>query len=327
MADLKDMKVLVTATSFGKTAPAVKAELEASVGKVIYNPNSRPLTSSELASMIGDTDGLIAGLDTINEEVIKAATNLKVIARYGVGYEKVDLAAATSKRIIVTNTPGANASSVAELTIGFMLALARDLINLDKSVRNGEWRRHEGMSIRGKTIGLVGLGAIGTEVAKRLFTFDCKLIGYDPYTSQEHAKKLGVKLVDLQTLAGEADIISLHAPVNPNTTNMIDDGFLIGVKRGAILINTARGQLINEGALIRALETGQIAKVALDAFAEEPLKPGNSLLNFPQVLLTPHIGAHTDDAVSTMSRVALDCCLSALKGLRPPNILNPQVFK
>ncbi len=177
---LKRCRILVTPTSFGKDNPSLKTRLEMSVGEVVYNPTTRPLKSSELIPLIKDMDGFIAGLDEIDHSVIQAGNRLRVIARYGVGIDRVDLAAATQRGITVTITPGANSVAVAELTIGLMLTLARQICLAGQATRRGEWPRFNGIGLNGKTVGLIGLGAIGKEVARRLLAFGCRGAGNRP---------------------------------------------------------------------------------------------------------------------------------------------------
>lgn len=315
--DLKNCTVLVTSTSFGKDDPSLKTELEAAVGKVIYNPTGKPLSSQDLSRMLPGVDGFIAGLDTIDAAALQAADRLKVIARYGVGLDNVDLSAARERNIIVTNTPGANSASVAELAVGFMLCLARQIPAAVQAARGGNWPRLPGLSLKGKTVGLVGLGAIGKAVALRLKGFECRLLAFDPFPNREFATANGVELVDLSTLCANSDFISLHLPLTDETRNMVNAEFLAGTKKGAFLINTARGELIDEAALEVALRSGHLRGAALDVFIQEPPAPNHPLLAMPQVLVTPHFAAHADDATNAMGRMSMADCLAVLRGEDP----------
>ena len=196
-SDLREKRILVTSTSFGKADANLRSTLEVAVGDVIYNTIGRPLTAAELISMIKDIDGLIAGVDDINASVIQAADRLKVISRYGSGVDRIDLAEATRKGVVVTNTPGANAVAVAEFTIGLMLALARNLCQANQATHCGQWPRFTGINLRGKTIGLVGLGFVGREVAQRLQNFGCRLLATDPAIDPGAARAIGVQTVSL----------------------------------------------------------------------------------------------------------------------------------
>lgn len=317
MTDLKSLKVLVTPTSYGKHNPHLRATLEAQVGDVIYNETGKPLSSEQLRQMLPGVAGLIAGLDTIDVAALAAADQLKVIARYGVGVDNVDLDAARERGIVVTNTPGANAASVAELTIGLMLALARNIPQATETTHAGEWRRFSGVSLEGKTIGLLGFGAIGKQVARRLVSFDCELIAYDPFVASELARAYHCELTTQAEVIARADFLSLHLPVVAETREIINETTIGQMKPGSYLINTARGELIDEAALLAALERGHIRGAALDAFTLEPPAADNPLLRLPQVIMTPHTGAHTDGATNMMGQLALDDCLAVLRGDEP----------
>jgi D-3-phosphoglycerate dehydrogenase len=313
----KHYRVLVTPTSYGKNEPALKTQLEAEVGEVVYNTTGRPLSADELLTLIPEVDGYIAGLDTINRQVIQTADRLKVIARYGVGVDAVDLGAARERGIIVTNTPGANSGSVAELAVGLMISLARNITTAAKATRSGQWPRLKGLSLDNKVVGLVGFGAIGQQVARKLHGFDCRIIAYDPVADVEVATQLGVELQPRLEVITQADFISLHLPLLPETQGMVNEGFLNRMKPGAYLINTSRGELIDEDALFQALKSDHLAGAALDCFAQQPPAADNPLLSLPQVIATPHMGAHTDAATNAMGLSALNDCLAVLRGEQP----------
>jgi len=315
--DLKDCRLLVTPTSYGKNDSRLKTELEAQVGEVIYNPTGKPLSSDEIVELLPGIDGYIAGLDGIDAKAIKMADHLKVIARYGVGVDNVDLNAAREKGIVVTNTPGANSVSVAELALGLMLALARQIPEAVEAVHQGKWPRYAGISLEGKTIGLLGLGAIGKQLARRLAGFDCKIVAFDPFADAIFAKEYQVELASLDHVIEQADFVSLHLPLSAETRGMVDETFLNKMKKGSFLINTSRGEVIKEEALLQALQSGQLKGAGLDAFAVEPPEPGNPLLTMPQVIATPHLGAQTDGATSNMGWLAMKDCLAVLKNEKP----------
>lgn len=317
MTNLKDCRVLVTATSYAMNDPSLRTDLEAVVGEVVYNPTNHPLTADDLAALIQGFDGMIVGLDEISASVIECADHLRVIARYGVGLDRVDLEATRCKGIIVTNTPGANAVSVAELTVGLMIALARNLTIANQKTKAGEWPRLRGVSLAGKTVGLLGLGAIGRHVARLLSGFGCQVIGYDPAVSSEEAEAWGVKWMPRDAVICSADFLSLHLPVVPATENMLNGAVMNLMKPGVYLINTARSELIDEEALLEGLRSGRIAGAALDTFRREPSPADDPILQFQQVIATPHTGAHTDDATNAMGRTALNECLAVLRGEEP----------
>jgi phosphoglycerate dehydrogenase-like enzyme len=315
--DLKLCRVLVTSTSYGKNDPRLKSELERQVGQVIYNPTGKPLSSREVAGLLPGVDGYIAGLDVIDRSALQAADSLKVIARYGVGVDSVDLKAAKEKNIVVTNTPGANSASVAELTLGLMLVLARQLSEAVSAARRGQFPRLTGMSLEGKTVGLIGLGAIGKAVARRLVGFDCHVVAYEPVPDQDFARQNHVELVDLIELLPKADFVSLHLPLTPETRGMVNAAFIGRMKDGAYLINTARGELVDEEALLDGLKSGHLRGAALDAFANEPPDPSHPLLALSQVIASPHLGAQTDGATNAMGWMSLEDCLAVLRGDEP----------
>ena len=218
--DLKECRLLVTPTSYGKNDSRLKTELEAQVGEVIYNPTGKPLTSAEVAKLLPGIDGYIAGLDGIDANALQTADRLKVISRYGVGVDNVDLAAAREKGIVVTNTPGANSVSVAELALGLMLALARQIPEAVEAVHQGKWPRYSGVSLEGKTIGILGLGAIGKQLARRLSGFDCKILAFDPFADTVFAKDESIELGTMDQVIERADFISLaSSPVARDPRN------------------------------------------------------------------------------------------------------------
>ncbi|HOV07460.1 MAG TPA: phosphoglycerate dehydrogenase [Anaerolineaceae bacterium] len=315
--DLKNAHILVTATSYGKNDPRLKTELEAQVASVTYNPTGKPLTSAQLAELLPGMDGFIAGLDVIDAAALKAADRLKVIARYGVGFDNVDLAAARARGIVVTNTPGANSVSVAELALALMLALARQLPEAVSAVHAGNWPRLSGISLEHKTVGILGFGAVGKQLARRLRGFDCRILAFDPYTDQAFAAENNVELVERDEVVRNADFLSLHLPLLPETRGLVNAEFLSRMKKGAYLINTSRGEVVDETALFTALDSGHLRGAGLDAFAQEPPDPANPLLKLPQVIATPHLGAQTDGATSNMGWLALQDCLAVLKGEEP----------
>ncbi len=317
MKILKECRVLVTATSYAMNDSTLRSDLESAVGEVIYNPTQHPLTAHELAAMIKGIDGMIAGLDEINHEVFEAADCLRIVARYGVGLDRVDLDAAKKKGIIVTSTPGANATSVAELTVGLMIALARHITEANRRTKLGEWPRLKGTTLKGQTIGLLGLGAIGSRVGHMLSGFECRVIGYDPLIGRDEAAKTGVEWMERDEVIRRADFLSLHMPLVPANENLLNGERIGMMKDGVYLINTARSELVDEEALIEALHSGKVAGAALDTFRHEPPEASHPLLQFEQVIVTPHTGAHTDDATNAMGRIALKECLTVLRGEEP----------
>jgi phosphoglycerate dehydrogenase-like enzyme len=317
MKPIHQMKVLVTPTSYGKFNPALKTDLEANVGQVVYNDTGKPLTSAQLTELLPGCDGLIAGLDEIDAAALEKADTLKVVARYGVGVSNVDLAAAEARGIVVTNTPGANSASVAELTVGLILNLMRPIFFAAQETHAGGWPRTRGLSLADKIVGIYGLGAIGREVAQRLSTFACQLLACDVAPDFEFVERVGIQLVDPDTLISQADVLSLHVPVVDETLNMVDADFLAAMKSGSFLVNTARGELIDEAALRNALDSEHLAGAAMDVFHVEPPGADHILASHPKVIATPHMGSHTDGATNAMGDMALQDCLAVLRGQEP----------
>jgi D-3-phosphoglycerate dehydrogenase len=315
--NLKRYRVLVTPTTFGLYDKQLCHELEGAVGEVIYNRRGRPLDSSELQEMLPGCHGFIAGLDRVDSNAIESANQLKVIARYGVGVDNIDLETAARKKITVTNTPHANSVSVAELTIALLLSLARSIPEAMASVRKGEWPRLHGKLLERKVIGLIGFGSVGTEVARRLQPWRSTLLAYDPFVDESLARSLHVRLVDLESLIRDADFVSLHLPVLAETRRMVNADFLGRMKQGAYLINTARGEIVDEPALLDALDSGQLGGAALDVYTDEPPAADSPLRRHPRLIATPHCGAHTDGAADGMGWQSLRDCIAVLRGENP----------
>jgi D-3-phosphoglycerate dehydrogenase len=255
-------------------------------------------TKDNLVAEIADAQALIVRSATkVTSDLLDKAPNLRCVGRAGVGVDNIDLDAATKRGIIVMSTPGGNAVSVAEHTFALMLSLARQVPRLDKAFHEGRWEKSSaaGMELSGKTLGLIGLGRIGSEVALRAEAFDMRVLGYDPYISEAAAKEFSVELVPLDRLLAESDFVSLHTALSPATQNLINAESLAKMKKGAFIINAARGELIEEAALADALKSGHIGGAGLDVFAVEP--PKNSpLVGLPNVIATPHIAGSTTEA-------------------------------
>ncbi len=299
-----DAAVLVTARSFDQL---LRPELERAVREVRYNDLGRPLAAAELRERLDGVEAVLAGLDEIDASVL-ATPGLRVVARHGVGVDRVDLEAASRHGVTVTNTPGANAAAVAELTVALMLLLCRPLLAADRAVRDGGWPVLRGSELGRRTVGLLGAGQVGSRVARALEGLGCTVLVHDP--SREDSLPLG-------ELLPRAEVLSLHAPLDDGTRGMVDEALLAGLPDGALLVNTARGELVDEAALVRALDSGRLAGAALDALAEEPPPPGHPLVGRDDVIVTSHLGAHTAEARAAMGRLAMDDLLAVLGGRRP----------
>ncbi|MEF9988979.1 MAG: phosphoglycerate dehydrogenase [Christensenellaceae bacterium] len=317
------MKILVTPTSFLKPQnAAAKAELDMFADEVVYNDLARPLQADEILERLNGVDGYVAGLDYITAEVIeKAPQSLKIISRYGAGVDRVDMPACIKKGIVVTNTPGTNSVAVCELAFSLMLCAARNIPKLHDAVQKGEWPRSEGIELRGKTLGIVGMGAIGKNLATRAKAFGMIVNAYDPYFDQAFADANGIEKMDMQQVLTSSDFISLHVPLNEDTRHMINADCIAMMKKGAIIINTARGGIIDEQAAAQAVKSGQLGGLGLDAFEQEPLLD-SPLKGLDRVIFTPHTGAHTSEAVSGMGNMAVSNVIAVLEGKECPYILN-----
>jgi D-3-phosphoglycerate dehydrogenase / 2-oxoglutarate reductase len=275
------------------------------------------LSPEELIAAIGEYDVLIVRSETqVTAEVIEAGKKLQVIGRAGVGVDNIDLQTATRRGIIVVNAPLGNTISAAEHTIGLMLALARHIPAASTSLKEGRWERKSflGIELRGKSMGIVGLGQVGSEVARRARGLEMHVLGCDPFVSEERAHVLGVELVSFEDLLKRSDFISLHTTLTPDTRHFIGEQQLKLVKPSVRIINTARGQLVDEQALCRAIEEGRVAGAAIDVFSQEPPPSDSVLLKNDRILVTPHLGASTAEA---QERVAIDVAeqvVSILKG-------------
>jgi len=274
------------------------------------------LKPEDLISIIGEYEGLMVRSETkVTAKVIEAGKKLQVIARAGVGIDNIDVEAATQRGIVVVNAPTANTMAAAEHSVALMLALARHIPQAHDSLKSGAWKRQNfvGVEVRNKTLGIVGLGNVGSEVARRVQGFQMRVLGYDPYVSPEHARNLRVELVPLDQIIREADFITLHLPLTPQSKNMIGAKELSLMKPTVRIINCARGGLIDEQALDQALRDGKVAGAALDVFAQEPPKD-SPLLNNERVIVTPHLGASTQEAQANVAIDAAEQIISVLNG-------------
>lgn len=254
------------------------------------------MTPDELKATVPEYDVMVVRSATkVTKEIIDAAKNLKLIVRAGVGLDNVDAVHAREKNIEVKNTPGATTVSVAEHTIGLMLALARNIPQGYASLKGGKWdrKKYAGSELMGKTLGLIGLGRIGQETARRAEAFGMKVVAYDPILDPAAAEKLGILLIGLDELLAQSDYISLHVPLIPETRHMINAQTISKMKKGARIINCARGGTIDEEALASALASGHIAGAAFDVFEKEPPEAGNPLLRLENFICVPHLGAST----------------------------------
>ena len=311
------MKVLVTDPLSKEGIDILKKE------KFIVDEKPK-IPADELKKIIKDYDALIIRSGTkVTADIIKASGKLRVIGRAGVGLDNVDCEAASKKGIIVMNTPGGNTISAAEHTMSLILALSRNISQADVSVKKGEWDRKKfmGVELYEKTLGIVGLGRIGTEVAKRALSFGMKVIAYDPYLSVDKAKQMDIELVDLKKLFASSDYITVHTPLTDDTKHLISDKQIEQMKKGVRIINVARGGIVDEKALLKGIESGKIGGVALDVYETKPTN-GNALLKSDKVIGTPHLGASTEEAQVNVAVDVAKQIVDALSGRGIKNAVN-----
>lgn len=282
-------------------------------------------TKEELMAVLPEYDGWIVRSGTKPDaDMIGAASKLKVIGRAGAGVDNVDISAATAAGVIVMNTPGANSVATAEQTLALMLAASRNTGQAHASMLDGKWDRgkYAGFELFEKTLGIIGFGKIGRLVAQRASAFGMTVIAFDPYVSEEDAVALGVTLVDLDDLYAQSDVITLHTAVTAETQNMVNADAIESMKQDVIIVNVARGKLIDEAALASGLEKGKIRAVGLDVYQTEPVAADNPLIGHPRVVHTPHLGASTAEAQRNVGVMVAEQVLDALRDVEVRNAVN-----
>jgi D-3-phosphoglycerate dehydrogenase len=316
--------VLVGPAHYSSLCPSGKQLLLDSGLNLIENPHDRPLTVQETiaAASAGEIVAAIVGVESWTAEVLQSFPQLQLLTKLGVGVDNIDLMAARSQGVDVINAPGGNANAVAELVIGLILAVLRRIPLLDSRARRGDWSRTVGIELSGKTVGLYGFGNIAQKTARRLIGFDCTVLAFDPFPNIEQAKDLNVRLVSQDELLSCSDILSLHAPLLPNTSGMVNDEFISRMKRGAVLINAARGGLVNEDALFIALTSNHLSGAGLDVFCVEPALPQNPLFKLENIVVTNHAAADSRQAYEAIGIMNADAILARQQGLTPLNIVN-----
>lgn len=275
------------------------------------------LTEAELRATLPRSDAMLAGSERITPELLDLAPRLRVIARTGVGYDAVDVPAATARRIPVVITPGTNQESVAEQAFALLLGLSRDLVNNDRQIKAGGWSRVLPQPLRGKTLGLLGLGRIGRAVATRGVAFGMRVVAFDPLVDPEFDSRYGITRLGFDELLAESDVVSLHLPLDAASRGVINRDTLARMRPGAFLLNTARGGLVVEADLYEALKSGRLAGAGLDVLNQEPAEPGNPLLTLPNVILSPHLGGIDTKGMADMADMAAGCIASLKQGRWP----------
>jgi len=321
-----NLKILITRDIPEEGIKYIRKELINS--EIEIQPEDQILTKEELKQKIVDVDGLLCTLsDKIDEDIILAAKNLKIISNYAVGYDNINVELAKMKNIYVTNTPGVLTEATADIAWSLILATARRIVEADNYLRAGKWKRWApklllGYDLSGKTLGIIGMGRIGTAIARRAVGFNMKIIYHSRTRKTEIEKKLGAEFVDLNTLLKNSDFISLNVPLTSETKEMIGKEELKMMKKTAFLINTSRGAVIDEDALIEALQKKKIAGAGLDVFLNEPIDvKTNAIVKLDNVVLLPHIGSATHETRTKMALIAAKNLVLGLKGQVPPNLV------
>jgi D-3-phosphoglycerate dehydrogenase len=275
------------------------------------------LKGQELLDALGAYDALIVRSETrVTAEVIRAGTRLQAIGRAGVGVDNIDVDAATERGIVVVNAPTGNTFSAAELAFGLMLSMARNIPQAHGSLKQGQWRRSEfvGVELRGKSLGIIGLGRVGSELARRAAAFEMKIIAFDPFISEAHARNLGAEITTVEDLLKRSDFVSVHTPLTDATKSLIGREELATCKPGVRFINAARGGIIDEQALLEAVQSGRVAGAAVDVFTKEPIDPENPLLKSDRIVVTPHLGASTEEAQTNVAVDVAEEVVAILQG-------------
>lgn len=292
-------KIIVAAQSFGRAEPEGARILEAAGFELVYLPGLRS-GHDELSELMRDVDtvAVVAGGEPITGEMIQASPSLRVIGMHGVGLNQIDCETAEKRGIIVRAVPGGNAPAVADLTWGLMIAVARNLTAADAAVQRGDWTgKFIGVSLNDKILGIIGFGAIGQLVARRATGFNMTILAYDIFRNEAAAEALGTRYVDLETLLEESDYITIHLPLTKQTVGLIGEREFGLMKRTAYLINVSRGGVVDEMALCQVLEAGKIAGAGVDVYSKEPFPVDHPLLQAPNCVFTPHIGARTRETI------------------------------
>jgi len=303
--------VIVTPRSLSKSGHPSLEKIRAAGFDIVYpSPGTQP-TEAELLAVIPGAVGYLAGVEPIGSEVFAVADKLRVISRNGTGVDAIDLEAAKAKGIEIRRAEGANARGVAELAFGHLLAAVRCISSSDAALKAGGWNRRKGRELEGKTLGLLGCGKVGKLVARFALAFDMKVIAYDVYPDSKFAPSDRFRFASLEEVISHADFISLHCPPSRDGRPIIGPGEITAMKKGVVIVNTARQSLVDERAMLAALESGQAAAYTIDAFDKEP-PDDRTIITRPDVIATPHIGGFTDESIDRATEVAVDNLLDSL---------------
>lgn len=309
-------KVRVTSRSFGVHTREGVEILEGAGCEVLLSGEGGPWSEDAMCSFATDADALIVGADPVTGRVLEAGPHLRIVAKHGAGFDNIDLAAAASRAVVVTYAPGANTDAVAEMTIAMLLALWRGVLRADRAVRAHRWQQFVGWGIRGKALGIVGLGRIGRSVALLAQGLGMQIMAYDVAPDQDFARQHGIRYCSLEDLLRTVDAVSIHTPLTSATRGLLGARELAMMRRNAVLINVARGGVVDERALAEALREGRLAGAGVDVFEQEP--PWTSpLLDVEGALLTPHIAAYTREALAAVDLMVAKDVVAVLRGDHP----------
>jgi phosphoglycerate dehydrogenase-like enzyme len=319
-------RVLATVRGLDVTEHGPLGALRRAGHEVRHVPRDRRTPLAEAIAGLEGCAAVVAGGEPYTAELFDAAPQLRHVARFGAGYDAVDVAAASARGILVTNGAGSNASAVADLTMGLIISVARNIALHDRTIRQGAWQQRMGADVWQQTLGIVGLGRIGQAVARRARGFDMRILTCEPYPNADAVRELGVELVPIERVFSEADFVTLHLPASAETARMVDARLLGLMKPTAFFINAARGALVDEDALYEALRANRIAGAGLDVRAPEP--PADTRFDdLDNVVMTPHTGAATPMARLRSGQAAAEAAVSALRGERPEGLVNPEVWE
>jgi D-3-phosphoglycerate dehydrogenase/(S)-sulfolactate dehydrogenase len=317
-------RVLIT-SFFLEPGDEVDRRLQEAGCETVFNRWHGDRTEEEMIEILKGIDAAIVSIDPFTPKVLSAAPQLKVVARTGVGYDAINVPAATGQGVAVCITPGANNRAVADFAFALLLACARRLLENLTVVPQGGWKRYQGRDLPGSTLGIVGLGSIGKEVAKRARGFDMRVLAYDIFQDEAFAARHQVTYVPLEQLLKESDFVTLHCFLDENSYHLINAERLALMKPTAYLINTARGPIVDEEALYQVLKEKRIGGAALDVFAQEPLPADSPLRRLDNVYLAPHAAGQTDGAMHAMGTMAADNVIAVLRGEKPLGLVNKEV--
>lgn len=315
------MKILVALPNYSLYCSEAKRYLQEQGCEIIENETKGPLSFEQLAELVCDVDGVVAGVDVWDDRLMELAPKLTAIARFGVGVDNIDLEAAKKRGITVSNCPGINTESVAEHTLMMILGIMRYFPSLNQSAREGKWTRVMVKELRGKTVGLIGFGAIARSLAEKLQAFQCEILAYDKFPNEKEAKRLGVRMCELDTVLTQSDVLSLHVPALPDTVHLLNGDTLSRCKDGVYIVNTSRGTIADEEAVYKGLKNGKIAGYGSDVFETEPVTEEYPLFEFENYVCTPHTAAESYENYAQTGMATAQALLDVFAGKEPKNKL------